>query len=381
MPSVTVPSGDSARTGVCPGSGLTAEPKVVRRFAVPRPSLPAVAGGVLYAGDGTGTVHAFDVATGDRLWRHGGGSEYEVDVMPAVTSDLVFVDSGDRVWAHDRRDGRLRWDADGRFPTVAGDLLLIMDNLSGFRALDIESGGTRWRSGRRFDGTGYGLLETHPTVAGELVLVTEGFEGNHTHGGLHAYDRSTGTLLWGIGERQEACTRSSPCPEPDERTIGPYHAVVAHGLVWTLDLRMHQDTGGCELTAVDPRTGERRRALPVADVFDAPVFGPELAYCRSGGRVDALDPVAGTLRWSRDLTKPIVGTPLLAGGVLHLATEGGGLHALYAGTGDVVWNLTLDEPTEWSAEFLGEYNETETPFTIADGAVYARGDDAVLVLR
>ncbi len=380
MPPVTVPSGDSARTGVCPGSGLTAEPKVVQRFTVPRPSLPAVTGGVLYAGDETGAVHAFDVATGDRLWRHAGGSEYEVDRMPAVTADLVVVESGERVWAHDRRDGRLRWDVDGGSPTAAGDLLLIMDNLNGFQALDLGSGGTRWRSGRRFDDLTYGLLETHPTVAGELVLVTEGFEGNHTHGGLHAYDRSTGTLLWGIGERREACTRPSPCPEPDELTIGPFHAVVAHGLVWTIDLRMHQDNGGCELTGVDPRNGEQRRALSAADADGSPVFGPELAYCRAGGRVDALDP-AGTVRWSRDLMEPIVGTPLLAGGVLHLATEGGGLHALDAGTGDVAWQLTLDEPTEWSAEFIGEYNETETPFTIADGAIFARSDDAVLVLR
>ncbi len=380
MPAVTVPSGDSARTGMCAGPGLTAEPKVVRRFAVPRPSLPAVTEGVLYAGDGTGAVHAFDLATGDRLWHRTGDSEWEIDRMPAVTGGLVVVESDERVLAHDRRDGRLRWDAHGGSPTAAGDLILIMDHLSGFRALSPESGDVRWQSGRRFDGLSYGLLETHPTVAGELVLVTEGFEGNHCHGGLHAYERGTGTLLWGVGEHQEACDRPSPCAEPDGLTVGPFHAVVAHGLVWTVDLHMHEDTGACELTGYDPVTGEKRRALLAADADGAPAFGPDLAYTRAGGRVDALDPVTGTVRWTRDLTDLIVGTPLLAGGVLHVATEGGGLHALDAATGDVLWNLTLDEPTEWSAEFVGEYDETETPFTITGGALYARGDDAVLVL-
>jgi hypothetical protein len=54
-----------------------------------------------------------------------------------------------------------------------------------------------------------------------------------------------------------------------------------------------------------------------------------------------------------------VGTPLLAGQTVHVATEGGHLLALAADTGD----------------------EVATPFSLADGVLYAVTDGAVLALR
>jgi outer membrane protein assembly factor BamB len=110
------------------------------------------------------------------------------------------------------------------------------------------------------------------------------------------------------------------------------------------------------------------------------VFGADLVYSASGAGVHALDATSGRLRWSRDVGAPVVGTPLLAGGVLHLATGGGQLHALDAGTGEPRWDLTVDEPTSWSAEFPGEYAEVAAPLTLADGVLYAATDTGVLAL-
>jgi outer membrane protein assembly factor BamB len=394
MSHTTASYGDLARTGCFPGPGVVSEPRVLRRFPMAaEPAHPTVTGGALYAGDAEGEVHALDVETGERLWHHRHGGERwarEIVRPAAVTTGAVLLQVGEQVVCHDRGSGGVRWRAEGFCPTVVDDLVLVFDDLSGLRALDAGSGQPRWQTGsRRFDGLGYGLLQTHPTVAGEMVLVAEGFEGHHTHGGLHALDRRTGAVRWGLGEGEAACTRPAPCAEPDTWEFAPYHPVWARDLVWTIGARNHQHRTVLELVGADPATGAERWAIAEEEWLDtdahehidgAPVVGPELLYCRSGDRVDALEPLTGTLRWSRRTAAQIVGTPVLAGGIVHLATEGGGLHALDAATGDHRWSLTLDEPTEWSEGFAGEYDETETPFTLADGTIYARTGHAVIAL-
>jgi outer membrane protein assembly factor BamB len=394
MSPVTVPHGDLSRTGQCPGPGIVREPKVFRRFTTNagRPSLPAVADGVMYAGDAEGNLYAFDVETGERLWYHQHHDDrysMRIERMSAVTPDLVIIEAGGRVFGHARLDGEVRWKIEGTCPTVVDDILLVLDDLSGIQAFDAASGQLRWRTGQRFDGGSYGLLQAHPTIADGMVLVAEGFEGHHTHGGLHAFDRRTGTLQWGIGEGEVACARLPPCDAPDELMVAPFHPVWAHGLVWTIQVRQHEGSGEGELVGIDPKTGKQHRALVEgwldADEFidGAPIFGPEWAYCRSESRVDALDLATGVIQWTQRLAAPIVGTPLLAGGTLHLATDNGCMHAIDATTGDLQWSLTLDEPTGWSMAFSGEgeYDEIETPFTLANGTLFARVHNAVLALR
>jgi outer membrane protein assembly factor BamB len=71
---------------------------------------------------------------------------------------------------------------------------------------------------------------------------------------------------------------------------------------------------------------------------------------------------------------------MLADGTLHVATNGDGLHALHAATGDPRWSLHVGEPAAWSEDH-GEYEEVETPFILAGGTLYARTDRAVIALR
>jgi outer membrane protein assembly factor BamB len=56
------------------------------------------------------------------------------------------------------------------------------------------------------------------------------------------------------------------------------------------------------------------------------------------------------------------------------------LHAVDAATGNPRWDLTLDEPTSWSAEFPGEYDEVPAPITLVNGMLYVTTDSAVLAL-
>lgn len=233
---------------------------------------------------------------------------------------------------------------------------------------------------------GYGLLASFAAVADGRAFVTEGFEGNHTHGGLHAFDVDSGARLWGMHEEFVPCEHSG-C-EGDDLTIAPNHPVYARGLVWVIREGYCRATGssGLKLVGFHPRDGEVRVALAepateIGDIFDAaPVFGPELIYCAGGDALHALDPDSGQLRWSRRFPAPVVATPLLAGETLHLATEGGQLHALDSVTGQPRWELTLDEPTSWTSAVPGEYDETTPPLTLAEGVLYVATDEAVLAL-
>ncbi|GAA2624781.1 hypothetical protein GCM10010399_65220 [Dactylosporangium fulvum] len=396
---VHLPSGDLARTGGCPGPGVVNRPRVRLRLAASGagPALPTVAGGVAYLGDAEGRVQAVDTASGGTLWQHrhelrhedGSAALSAVAALPAVTGDLVFVEAGEQVFAHDRRTGRVRWripEISSHHGAVAGDVLLVLHDLHTAAAYDAATGDRRWRVASAPDG-GFGLLASFPMVAGGRMFLTEGFEGNHTHGGLHAVDLDTGALLWGFHDTQLECER--PGCEGDDLTVAPNHPVYARGLVWVVRGRWcgADGTASLELVGFDPQTGREHVALAepdgvdVGDVFGAaPVFGPDLVYCPSGQGLHALDPATGHLRWSRRFAAPVVGTPLLAGRTLHLAVEGGQLHAVDAGTGESRWDLTLDEPTSWSADAPGEYDEVATPLTLAGGVLYVATDSAVLAL-
>ncbi|MCF2527130.1 PQQ-binding-like beta-propeller repeat protein [Yinghuangia soli] len=386
-----------ARTGACSGPGLTAEPSRLVRLRTPgggAPSRPAVMNGVVYVGDATGAVCAFDRDSGSRLWHRDHSAAvhpYAAPAAVAVGSGRVVVDAGGRITAHDAHQGELLWEIEGFHvrPTIADDMLLVLEGLDSLHAVDLASGARRWSSGPRFDGAGYGFLQTRPTVAGGRVFVVEGFEGNHVHGGLHAFAADTGRLLWGVESDTTACPDDPACVE-DDLMVAPFHPVYAYGLVWTLRSRDHaEEAATFEFVGADPADGSPRHRVAdsswpdlEADEYPAgaPVFTPGAIIRTSSRRIEAVALDTGIVRWTRSFAAEIVGTPLWAGGTLHTATADGALHAVDAETGSLSWSLTLDAATSWTPD-CGEYDEPETPFVLSDGALYVCTDNEVLVLR
>lgn len=402
MSHVTVPNGNPARTGESPGPGVAAEPRVVRRYTADagRPSLPAVADGTLYVSDAVGNLDAFDVESGDRLWhRRADEAGPGTRGMPAVTSELVIASTAGRSCAFARADGKVRYEIAGGYACAVGDLILAHD--AGVLAVDADSGQPRWRADTGQDGKACDFIYNSPTVTDTAVLAAEAWIGHHVHGGLHAFDRETGTSLWGHRDGDAPCDLPTPCDAHDDVDFAPFHPVAAHDLIWMVRGRNHETKEfldkqdfSMELVGYDPGTGAERRVLTRpqwcgddADggyVIQAPVFGSELVYVlgddRGDGRIEALDLTTGALRWSQRLSADVAGSALLAGGILHLATEDGTLHAYDAATGHPWWRLTLDEPVSWSKD-MDEYWEAETPFTLAGGTIFVSTDNAVLALR
>ena len=87
--------------------------------------------------------------------------------------------------------------------------------------------------------------------------------------------------------------------------------------------------------------GQAPPADGAADTLpDTPL--PPPAWRIDGARIVAFDPVAGEIRWSRELTAPRNGNPLsTSGGLLFLGTGIGRFVALDAATGETVYNRDL----------------------------------------
>ncbi|MFC7245010.1 PQQ-binding-like beta-propeller repeat protein [Catellatospora aurea] len=380
------------------------QPRVRRRLTTPGdgPALPTVDGGVAYFGDADGHVCAIDVADGGILWqsrhdlRHRDGTPAlsSVAALPAVSAELVLAEAGEQVFAHDRRTGQVRWsmpEISSHHAVLFGDAVVVLHDLAAVAAYQLPAGGRRWSSVDTVSGVadhyGFGLLATFPATADGRMFLTEGFEGNRTHGGLHSFDVDSGALLWGFHEDFVTCGHDD-C-EGDQLQVAPNRPVYARGLVWVVRERWCDGAGTAALSLVgfDPATGAERVALkePAEAGIDgcfgsAPVFGADLIYCTSADAIHALEPGSGRVRWSRRFPAPVVDTPLLADQTLHLASEGGRLHAVDAATGVPRWDVTLDEPTSWSAAVPGEYDEPQPPLTLADGVLYVVTDHAVLAL-
>jgi outer membrane protein assembly factor BamB len=372
------PYGDPGNSGRCPGPALGADPEVRWRFEAGNTvsSAPVVADGTVYLMDDDGTSYALDARTGDVTWTWAGGDPCYSAAWVGVTGDLVLVGryENEVVHAVGRSDGRWRWTLDGvEYPAVVGDLLIVVET-GEVRAVDLASRSQRWTARVAF-----GLLEARPAASGGLLVVTGGFEGNHTHGGVAAIDLATGVVRWSREREQDPddVTRSV--------TVNPAHAAVADGTVWITRDRW-DDTPSSELAALDLATGADRQVYAPGVgagefLMGSVVAGPDLVYCPTESRVLAVDPASGATRFAVAFDATVSATPLLAGGVLHLATDDGNLHGVDAADGSVVWTTTVDDgDVDWPEYEAAEYTQRETPFTLADGVAYVRNGRTVSAL-
>ncbi len=117
---------------------------------------------------GTEYVHAFDIATGKKLWEAANGSEFSND-----------RGNGPREHADHRRQSALRAGRQRR-PDVPGD---------GGRQARVE----RQRAAATFGGSNprWGLSES-PLVVGQRVLVNAGGPG----ASMVAFDKQSGKVIW-----------------------------------------------------------------------------------------------------------------------------------------------------------------------------------------
>ncbi len=305
------------------------------------PSSPAVAGGRVVIAARDGSVHAVDARTGEGVWATAPAGErplpwgregwdYWVS-SPTVAGDRVLVGLPDgRLVALELRSGEVVWSVDlgartRSSPAVVDGTVFIGDDAGVVHALGLADGRTLWT--HRTEGAGmssaeYGWdrvsLQASPAVADGVVYI------GSRDGGIYALDAATGRRLW----------------------------YADHGAPWVVaSVAVHGDrlwagsSDGQFVAALDTETGrEVWRTDAGARVFASPALagmddsnpsgtppsGGTLYVADHDGRVRALDPATGAIRWRYDLGRGVMiqSSPVPYGDRLYFGADDGSITAL-----------------------------------------------------
>ena len=356
---------------------------------------PAIAWAHAFVGDGTGQMHAVDMATGADTWtfdstrnpkhvdRHDVSygritSSASAVVVPSVGPTVVFG-AGGTVYALNAKTGRARWavDVDPSHPTSTAE---------------VESSPVLWTRGHGHDPVVFVGMDTNE-------------DPNSADGGVLALDARNGKLLWKYdAEKDQVVHNLARRPHPD----------TACGDIWSspaLDTRRQMlffGGGNCNLQdgkdtqrvwALSATTGRR-----IWNFYEPPAnhggdndFGASIVLTRVGGKdvavqagksgwIYAIDRTSGRLVRGVQAsagasvggfigsvavaTDPISHHPVLYGDSAIPASADGGagtatnpqrltsLHAVDLVTGSIVWNEPAQSPSY-------------APVTVAGGVVFA----------
>lgn len=336
-------------------------------------STPAVDHGTVFVSSRDGNIYAFDAATGQQRWSfasagerrftapgiHGMTPKAELmpdpfDVFlssPTVVDGTVYVGSGDHnIYALDAATGKLQWKfATGNVvhasPAVADGVVYVGSWDRYFYALNARSGALVWKFETGDDRAIYNQVGIAGSAAVSDGTVYFGCRDSK----LYALEARTGRLLWKHDEHG-SWVISSPAVDGD--TI--YYT--------TSDER--------KFKALDAQTGNERFAVPYgAFAFSSPGLADRIAYFGTfDGRLYAVDTRSGKIL-ARFLTDAaarslpahldrygnldlapfytdftldgvivgldriyalgsIVGSPVLANGVLYVGSTDGTLYAI-----------------------------------------------------
>jgi outer membrane protein assembly factor BamB len=272
-------------------------------------SSPAVAGGVVYVGSGDHNVYAIDAATGRLRWKFLTGNV--VHASPAVVNGTVFIGSWDRyLYALDARSGALKWkfqtgdDRDiynqvgiASSAAVAGGIVYFGCRDSKLYALDERSGRLRWKH------------DEH----GSWVIASPAIDDNTVY-----YTTSDEKRFWALDARTGA-----------ERFALPYGAFAFSSPALTANVAYYGTFDG-RLHAVDTRAGKI-----VAKFLTDAARRDLAAHLDRNGDLDlaqfysepTLDGIIVGLERIYALGS-IVGSPVLANGVLYVGSTEGTLYAI-----------------------------------------------------
>lgn len=317
---VTGDLADPARTRDWKSPGPTTTPSEVWRSADAIGGAPVAVDGVLYASFENQTLRAIDLASGDENWSRETSFGTRT---PTVTDDAVFFVDGFDVVAVDLATGtkelfRLTPGADDKpvspeaATVVDGRLYVVYAGLNdsiwtnNLVVVDLNSGEILWRWGDTSGRAALPLVVTDDVVA--IVSNTE----------VLVVDRDTGIERWSHSLVDDHSTNQ---------------VLAADGALLVRDTR---------LRALDLATGTERWSTPESS----------LQYAASNGLIfthsldtRALDSASGGLIWSTRWDGPVItGTIVLGDGVVYShGSSNGGLVALDAQSGSVLWSLIDEE--------------------------------------
>ena len=329
-------------------------------------SQPAIADGRVYTMDSNALVSAFDVATGNRVWRFdttpeddrgtnvGGGVAFDAGVLYATTGR-------GEVLALDAATGTLKWrqkldNAARAAPTIAEGRLFIPLLGDQLVAHSVEDGRRVWSYQASLSQTAVLGL---PSPAYADGLVVAGFGS----GDLVALRAATGAVVW-------ADSLASARGRNSVSDLSAIHGmpVIQEGRVYAIGL------GGLML-ALDLRSGRRLWERDVASDQTPCVAGAWIFVLDAEGQLAALSRSDGSVAWVTQLQRydnekkksdPVSWMgPTLAADRLVVASNDGVAQAVSPYTGEILGQQPLS-------------GAISVPAVVAMGTVFVITDDARL---
>ncbi len=293
---------------------------------------PVIGGGMLFAMDTAGVVHAYDAASGAVRWTHsfktngdraptvfGGGASFDNGRVYVTTGagDVAAVEaaSGKALWQV-KPAGPLRGS-----PTVAFGAVFVMTQNNEIHALGVDDGAELWQESGALGATG--VFGVAAPAAGQGTVVA-----GYSTGELIAYRYENGRELW-----SDALARTSLSTAVGVLTDIDADPIIDHGRVYALGQ-------GGRMAAYELVTGQRIWELNLAGISTPAVAGDWIFTLTDDAKLLCIARASGKVRWVAQLArfqKPkkkegqIYWTgPVLAGNRLWLANSRGEIYAVSA---------------------------------------------------
>ncbi len=284
----------------------------------------ALAHGRLFVSTGFGHVLALDPASGAELWRENIG--IPMRAAPVVVGERLFAITYDnQLWALSAVDGEVQWSHSGisetagflgaAVPAVGSDIVIAPYSSGELLALRVENGRTIWTDSLGAQRPGTGSLAALNDINGSPVI-DRGVAYAISHGGrLVAIDLRTGSRVW----EQDIAGLNTP---------------------WIAGEFIFVMTVDGDVVCLTKRNGRVRwvQSLPRfedSEERDEPVFwnGPLLLSDRlivlgSNGDALAISPYSGRLLGKLELPHSVRVAPIAANGTVYILTDDGDLIAL-----------------------------------------------------
>jgi outer membrane protein assembly factor BamB len=300
-------------------------------------SSPVISSGKLYVIDTNAEVHAFDAATGAKLWSRtviekGNSSNSEFGGGVSVGGDRLYITTGvGDVAALNAADGAVLWTKRPGGPlrgsaTVANGHIYVMSQDNQIFAMQQEDGTVVWQESGTVQTTAiFGVAA--PAAAQGTVIA--GFSS----GELTAYRYENGRVLWG-----DALSRTSISTTVAALTDIDADPVIDRGRVFAIGQ-------GGRMASYELVSGQRLWEINIAGVATPAVSGDWLFVVTDAARLLCVERASGKIRWISQLSafhnlKKKSGIvrwhgPLLAGGRLILVSTEGILAEVDPATGNV----------------------------------------------
>lgn len=312
-------------------------------------------------------------------------------LSPVVDDERVYTGatrgSPATLFAIDRETGQKAWEIEfGPFgvrgsPTVDDGVLYVGED-STLRAIDAQDGNELWHS------TYERRLQESPAVTDREVFVASGYGPDH-EGHVYSYSVADGSEHWHV--TLDDATETAPAVSGESVFVGSEDGQLyalsrdSGSVLWTYEADNEIDTtvgvhNGCvyfnsrddelnnRIFAVDAESGEE--VWRSDEQAFAPILDEKQVYAKGAyGGLYALDLNTGDVVWELD-SVPGDHPCAVTDDTVYIGSIKGGsdtISAISTDDGTVRWSYTLAE-------------ETSTPLSIGDDAIYVVGDMGLVAL-